>query len=51
MNAEVQDLLPHRGAQSPQIKLTWTQKVCKAIAFTAIIGGLGLLVYILLGFG
>ena len=29
---------------------TWTPKVCKIMAFMAIIRGLGLLVYILLGF-
>ena len=29
---------------------TWTPKVCKVMAFMAIIRGLGLLFYILLGF-
>ena len=32
------------------IRDTWTPKVCKIIAFMAIIMGLGLLFYILLGF-
>ena len=32
------------------IALTWTPKVCKMKAFMAIIMGLGLLFYILLGF-
>ena len=30
---------------------TWTPKVCKIMAFWAIIWGLGLLFYMLLGFG
>ena len=30
--------------------ITWTPKVCKIMAFMAIIMGLGLLFYILLGF-
>ena len=30
---------------------TWTPKVCKVIAFMAIIGGLGLLFYIFGGLG
>ena len=32
------------------ILVTWTPKVCKIMAFLAIIPGLGLLFYILLGF-
>ena len=35
-----------RGAVAP----TWTPKVCKIMAFMAIIMGLGLLFYIFLGF-
>ena len=31
-------------------RLTWTPKVCKIMAFMAIIRALGLLFYILLGF-
>ena len=31
-------------------RTTWTPKVCKIIAFVAVILGLGLLFYILLGF-
>ena len=30
---------------------TWTPKVCKIMAFMAILMGLGLVFYILLGFG
>ena len=32
------------------LRFTWTPKVCKIMAFMAIIMGLGLLFYILLGF-
>ena len=32
------------------IRITWTPKVCKIMAFMAVIMGLGLLFYILLGF-
>ena len=33
-----------------RILITWTPKVCKIMAFMAVILGLGLLFYILLGF-
>ena len=32
------------------IRFTWTPKVCKIMAFRAVIMGLGLLFYVLLGF-
>ena len=38
-------------AKSLEIRPTWTPKVCKIMAFMAIISGLGLLFYILLGSG
>ena len=34
----------------PRILYTWTPKVCKIMALVAVILGLGLLFYILLGF-
>ena len=33
-----------------QLRSTWTPKMCKIMAFMAVIMGLGLLFYILLGF-
>ena len=46
--------IPLRGAQDEVTKLslpsTWTPKVCKMMAFMAIIRGLGLLFYMLVGF-
>ena len=39
------------GVSPGNLNPTWTPKVCKIMAFKAIIKGLGLLFYILLGFG
>ena len=39
-----------RGEVSPGHLVTWTPNVCKIMAFTAVILGLGLLFCILLGF-
>ena len=39
------------GLGSRNLGFTWTPKVCRIMAFMAVIRGLGLLFYILLGFG
>ena len=40
---------PLRGIAVVALRVTWTLKVCKIMAFMAVIMGLGLLCYILLG--
>ena len=44
------DLRSSWGSQGSKYPNTWAPKVCKIMAFRAVIIGLGLLFYILLGF-
>ena len=47
LHASIADICPRLSAGN---LVTWTPKVCRIMAFMAIIRGLGLLFYILLGF-
>ena len=49
-NPEPKSVIPTSYTFKPRLRSSWTPELCKIMAFMAVIMGLGLLVYILLGF-